>query len=75
MVQAIFETITQVVNGLTSAMSSALTAVGGFFWTANAEGGGQLTFVGVIAIIALGAGIVYFVIRLILGLLRSRNNA
>lgn len=72
MISAIFESITEVVSGLVSAMGEALTSVGAFFWNTETN---TLTFLGVVAIIALGAGLVYFAISLVLGLIRSRKNA
>lgn len=72
MVQSIFDTIGQAVTGLATSIGTAVTNVVSMFWTpAESGNGGSFTFLGTILLVALGAGLVYFVIRLILRSIRS----
>ena len=71
MVSTIFETIGQAVSGFANSLGTAATSVVSLFWTAGENGGGSLTFLGTILLIALGAGLVYFVIRLIIRSMRA----
>lgn len=71
MVGTIFETIQQAVTGFANSLGTAATNVVSLFWTAGENGGGSLTFLGIILLIALGGGLCFFVIRLIIRSMRA----
>lgn len=64
-VTSIFEVIGEAVESFATMLGSAVTSITSLFY--NAESG--FTFVGVLVLIAAGIGIVYWVVRLIRGLL------
>lgn len=72
MTDNIFSTIGETITGMINNLSSALGGVTGLFWN-SAEN--KLTVLGVLSVIAVGAGVVYFVFRLIRGLLSSGAGA
>lgn len=73
MVADIFETITQAITNFASSLGSAVTSVASMFYTpANGSDPGQLTFLGTLLLIAVGIGVVYWVFRLIRGLIARR---
>lgn len=70
MVTEIFSVIGDSVTALANAIVSAGSSIVGLFWTAPATGetgAGSPTFLGVLLLIALAGGLVFFVIRLIRG--------
>lgn len=71
MISAIFTTISQAVTSFVSALGNAVSGVTSMFWDAEASGGGQLTVLGTLLLIASGVGLVYFGFRLIRGLIRT----
>lgn len=70
MIAEIFETIGDAITAFASSLSSAVTSVASMFYTSG-EGGG-LTFLGTLLLIAVGVGVVYWVFRLIRGLIGRR---
>ena len=70
MIADIFNTITQAISGFASALASGVTSVASMFYTSGENGG--LTFLGTLLLIAVGVGVVYWVFRLIRGLIARR---
>lgn len=70
MIAEIFETIGDAISAFASSLSSAVTSVTGLFYTSGENGG--LTFLGTLLLIAVGVGVVYWVFRLIKGLIGRR---
>lgn len=68
MVEKIFETIGDVITNFASVLGNGFNSLIGIFY--EAESG--LTLVGILALIALGVGIVYWAFRLVMRLLRQR---
>lgn len=66
---AIWEVIVGAITEFTTALGSALQGITSLFITTS-EGGVEMTFLGVLLLIAAGVGIVYFVFNLIRGLVR-----
>ena len=66
---AIWEVITGAIGEFTTALGGALQGITSLFVTTT-ETGVEMTFVGVLLLIAAGVGIVYFVFNLIKGLVR-----
>lgn len=73
MIQSIFETITNAINAFAGSLTSAVTSVGALFYTPG-EGNapGSMTFLGTLLLIGVGVGVVYWVFRLIRGLIAQR---
>jgi len=73
MIAEIFQTIGEAITGFATALSSAVTSVAGMFYTpGSGDNAGQLTFLGSLLLIAVGVGVVYWVFRLIRGLIARR---
>lgn len=72
MVSQIFQTIGEVISGIITNMTSALEGVTALFWAepTGSETAGHLTVLGVLSVIAVGAGVVYFMFNLIRSLLQ-----
>lgn len=70
MIAEIFSTIGDAITAFASSLSKAVTAVAGMFYTTGENGG--LTFLGTLLLIAVGVGVVYWVFRLIRGLIGRR---
>lgn len=67
MVADIFTEIASAITQMTAAVTSAVTGVVPLFYDATA---GNMTFLGVLLLIAVGIGIVYWAFNLIRGLVR-----
>lgn len=70
MIADIFSTIGQAITAFANQLSSAVTSVAGMFYDSSENGG--LTFLGTLLLIAVGIGVVYWVFRLIRGLVSRR---
>ena len=68
MVQAIFGGITDAITNFISTLNSGITAMIGLFYDNNA-----LTLLGVLTTIVVGVSLVYFLLRMIMGLVRLRG--
>lgn len=64
-VTSIFQVVSAVINNFVTALSSAIGSITDIFYN-----DGSFTFVGVMLLIAVGVGIVYWAFRLIRGLVR-----
>ena len=72
MVSSIFGTIGDVITALITNLTSALNGITALFWVeGTGETAGHLTILGTLAVIAVGAGIVWFVFNLIRGLIQN----
>lgn len=72
MVEQIFSTIGDAIVGLGGALGEGITEVAKLFWTpGTGNDAGSFTFLGILLLVATGAGLVYFVIRLIMSLVRQ----
>lgn len=71
MVAEIFQTIGEVVTAFTTALSNSVSGIVAMFYTSG-EGGG-LTVLGVLSLIAVGCGLVYWAFRLIRRLISQRR--
>lgn len=68
MVANIFQTIGQAISSFTTALSSALEGITGMFYDTDG-----LTTLGVLLLIGVGVGVVYWVFGLIRGLISQRR--
>lgn len=65
----IFSAIGDAVTGFSTALASGVNSVTSIFYTTGTDHG--LTFLGVLLVVAMGIGLVYFAFRLIKGLVRK----
>lgn len=72
MISAIFEAVTQAVQAFAGSLSSAVTAITNMFYVASGDNAG-LTTLGNLLLIGVGVGLVYWVFRLIRGLISTRR--
>jgi hypothetical protein len=73
MIATIFETVTQAISGFVGSLTSAVSSIAALFYTPGTDGAaGQMTFLGTLVLIGVGVGIVYWVFRLIRGLIGQR---
>lgn len=71
MVSTLFETITQAITSMVNALTSAIGGVTSLFYVeASGADPAHITFLGVLLLIAVGVGIVYWAFNLIRGLVR-----
>lgn len=72
MTSQIFDTIGDAVTAFITMLGNGLQSIVALFWTApTTEGGaGSFTFLGVLALIGAGVGLVYWIFYLIRGMLR-----
>lgn len=75
MISEMFEVIGEAITSFISALGSALSGVTSLFYTApsTAGGTGSFTVLGVLMLIAVGVGIVYWSFRLIRSLVQQRR--
>ena len=70
MIDAIMSTLSTIVENFGNVLGKVFNGVTSIFYTAGAEGGsGQLTFLGIILLISVGASLVYWGFRLITSLI------
>ena len=67
--EAIFGVFTQVGDWIISALTSLMT----IFWTTGADGPGQLTFLGVLAVAGLAFSVIFLIIGIIQRFLHFRG--
>lgn len=72
MISAIFTTIGEAITGFTGALSSALGSITEMFYVSSGDNAG-LTVLGVLSLIAVGVGLVYWAFRLIRRLVSQRR--
>lgn len=66
----IFAEVTSAITAFIGSLGQAMTSVTSLFWDATANSGaGEFTFLGVLILIGVGAGLVYLAYRVIKGLL------
>lgn len=70
---AIISAMTAVFDAIFTWILSAISAVIPVFWTAGEGGAGELTFLGVLTLIALGISIFFLVMGLIQNFLHLRG--
>lgn len=70
---AIITAMTEVFSAVFSWIMDAITAIIPVFWTAGTSGGGELTFLGVLAIMALAISIFFLLVGLIQNFLHLRG--
>ena len=70
MIDAILGTLSTIVENFGNVLGKVFSGVTSIFYTAGAEGGsGQLTFLGIILLISVGASLVYWAFKLITSLI------
>ena len=70
MIDAIMSTLSTIVENFGNVLGKVFNGVTSIFYTAGAEGGsGQLTFLGIILLISVGASLVYWAFKLITNLI------
>ena len=67
--EAIFAVFTDVGDWIINALTSLMS----IFWTAGADGGGQLTFLGVLAVAGLAFSVIFLIIGIIQRFLHFRG--
>ena len=68
MVAGIFQGISDAITNFVSTLNDGITAMIGLFWSNNA-----LTLLGVLTTIVVGVSITYFLLRMVMGLVRLRG--
>lgn len=71
MVSQMFTTIEQAITGFTSALGASISGITDLFYVEGENGG--FTVLGVLLLIAVGVGVVYWAFRLIRGLVSQRR--
>ena len=70
MIDAIMSTLSTIVENFGNVLGKVFNGVTSIFYTAGSEGGqGQLTFLGIILLISVGASLVYWAFKLITSLI------
>ena len=69
MIEAIMSTLSSVVESFGGVLGKVFTGITSIFYTQAAEGQGQLTFLGIILLISVGASLVYWGFKLIQSLI------
>lgn len=70
MIDAIMSTLSTIVENFGNVLGKVFNGVTSIFYTAGADGGqGQLTFLGIILLISVGASLVYWAFKLITSLI------
>ena len=70
MIDAIMSTLSTIVENFGNVLGKVFNGVTSIFYTAGAaEGQGQLTFLGIILLISVGASLVYWAFKLITSLI------
>lgn len=72
MVNAIFGGITEAVSAFITTLNSGLTSIVSLFYVASGENAG-LTILGTLTCIVVGVALVYWLFRLIMGMIRLRG--
>lgn len=75
MISEMFEVIGEAITSFISALGTALSGVTSLFYTAptTTGGSGQFTVLGILLLIAVGVGVVYWCFRLIRSLVQQRR--
>ena len=69
MIDAIMSTLSTIVENFRNVLGKVFNGVTSIFYTQAAEGQGQLTFLGIILLISVGASLVYWGFKLITSLI------
>ena len=69
MIEAIMTTLSTIVENFGNVLGKVFNGVTSIFYTQAAEGQGQLTFLGIILLISVGASLVYWGFKLITSLI------
>ena len=70
MIDAIMSTLSTIVENFGNVLGKVFNGVTSIFYTAGAEGGqGQVTFLGIILLISVGASLFYWAFKLITSLI------
>ena len=69
MIDAIMSTLSTIVENFGNVLSKVFSGITSIFYTQAAEGSGQLTFLGIILLISVGASLVYWGFKLITSLI------
>ena len=69
MIEAIMSTLSTIVENFGNVLGKVFNGVTSIFYTQAAEGQGQLTFLGIILLISVGASLVYWGFKLITSLI------
>ena len=70
MIDAIMSTLSTIVENFGNVLGKVFNGVTSIFYTAGADGAqGQLTFLGIILLISVGASLVYWAFKLITSLI------
>ena len=69
MIDAIMSTLSTIVENFGNVLGKVFNGITSIFYTQAAEGSGQLTFLGIILLISVGASLVYWGFKLITSLI------
>lgn len=74
MISDIFGIVGQAITNFATSLGSAVTSIAAMFYdpTAN-SGAGEITFLGTLALVGVGVGVVYWAFRLIKGLIAQHR--
>ncbi len=74
MIDAIMSTLSTIVENFGNVLGKVFNGITSIFYTQGAEGQGQLTFLGIILLIGVGASLVYWGFKLIQSLIGKLGN-
>ena len=74
MIDAIMSTLSTIVENFGNVLGKVFNGITSIFYTQAAEGQGQLTFLGIILLIGVGASLVYWGFKLIQSLIGKLGN-
>ena len=70
-ISEMFAVISDAITSFATTLGKAMTSVTALFYTPGVDGAtGQFTFLGILTLVALGAGLVYLAFNIIRGLIR-----
>lgn len=74
MIDTIVNAVSSLLEGLSSGFADVVANISGMFWTPGAEGAtGELTILGIFALVGLALSVIYFVIRLVINFVKTRR--
>lgn len=74
MVTEIFDTITNIITSFLGTLTSSFTEIVKVFYTAGVgDSAGQLTFIGILALLGVGVGLVWTIFGLVRNFIKMRG--
>lgn len=74
MIDTIVNAVSSLLEGLSNGFSAVVSNISGMFWTPGVDGAtGELTILGIFALVGLALSVIYFVIRLVVNFVKTRR--